>query len=359
MDYKGQVITFAANRVWRSYVGGKTLDQLQDVNQPEDSHFPEEWIASTVQAINPGRETHIEGLSNALIGSQSIDFKSLIESDPGYFLGAKHSKKYKNNTMVLVKYLDSSVRLHFQAHPTAEFAKQHLNSNSGKAEAYYILDIRDDISDPYIYLGFQTPPNRDSLKQMIETQDIKKIESCFKKIPVKRNDCFYIPGGMPHAIGEGILMIEVMEPSDWAVRFEFEKSGYTLPEEARFMKRGLDFCLDVFDYTEYTPEFIQENFKQKPIKTKDYNTLSYKEALVDTHTTDRFRIAKSTIKGTIQKVEDDFFIAVISKGTCTIKTDTQTLQLAQYDTFFCPHGLQSITITSEEGVEIIECYPPL
>lgn len=57
--------------------------------------------------------------------------------------------------MVLVKFLDSAVRLQLQAHPTAEFAKQHLDSNSGKAEAYYILDVRDDVEQAYVYLGFQ------------------------------------------------------------------------------------------------------------------------------------------------------------------------------------------------------------
>lgn len=359
MNYQGQLITFMPNRVWRSYVGGKTLDYLQNVNKPTDSHFPEEWIASTVQAVNPGRESYIEGISKAIIASEPCDFAQLIQSDPNYFLGPKHAKKYATNPMVLVKYLDSSVRLHFQAHPTAEFAKQKLNSNSGKAEAYYILDIREGISDPYIYLGFQHPPSRENLKQMIENQEIDNIESCFKKIPVKANDCFYIPGGMPHAIGEGILMIEVMEPSDWAVRFEFEKSGYTLPVEARFMKRGLDFCLDVFDYTQYTPEYIQQNFKQKARKIAQYNEHSYKESLVDAATTDRFRICKSTILGSVIKTEDEFFIAVVTKGSCTIKTPSQTLQLSQYETFFCPYGLSKFSIIAEDGAEIIECYPPL
>ena len=359
MHYKGQLITFAPNRVWRSYVGGKTLDGLQNVEEPTDAHFPEEWIASTTRAVNPDRESHVEGISTALISSQGTDFAALIQSDPDYFLGPKHAKKYTKNPMVLVKYLDSSVRLHFQAHPTAEFAKQHLNSNSGKAEAYYILDIREDVSDPYIYLGFQNPPSREDFKEMIENQDMEKIEACFKKIPVKPNDCFYIPGGMPHAIGEGILMIEVMEPSDWAVRFEFEKSGYILPEEARFMKRGLDFCLDVFDYTQYTPEYIKEHFQQKAQKVTQYNDHSYKESLVGSQATDRFRICKSTIKGNVQKVEDEFFIGVITKGSCTIKTGTESLTLSQYDTFFCPYGLEEFTITSSDGVEIIECYPPL
>ena len=359
MSYKDQLITFAPNRVWRSYLGGKTLDYLQNAAEPKDSHFPEEWIASTVQAINPGRESYVEGISKAIISSQHLDFAELVESDIEYFLGPKHAKKYSKNTMVLVKYLDSSVRLHFQAHPTAEFAKQHLNSNSGKAEAYYILDVREDISDPYIYLGFQNPPSREKLKTMIENQEIDNIENCFEKIPVKTNDCFYIPGGMPHAIGEGILMIEVMEPSDWAVRFEFEKSGYTLPEEARFMKRDLDFCLDVFDYTQYTPEYIRDNFQQKPKKISEYNASSYKESLVDTHTTDRFRISRSTIKGSIQKAEDEFFIGIVAKGSCTVKTASGSISLSQYDTFFCPYGLEEFTIISDEGAEIVECYPPL
>jgi len=37
----------------------------------------------------------------------------------------------------------------------------------------------------------------------------------------------FIPGGILHAIGEGIFMVEIMEPSDLAVRFEFERAGYT------------------------------------------------------------------------------------------------------------------------------------
>ncbi len=63
--------------------------------------------------------------------------------------------------MVLVKFLDSSIRLHFQAHPTREFSQQYLNSNSGKAEAYYILKVREGIDNPYIYLGFQHPPKKE------------------------------------------------------------------------------------------------------------------------------------------------------------------------------------------------------
>ena len=43
------------------------------------------------------------------------------------------------------------------------------------------------------------------------------------------------------------------------VRCEFEREGIVVPEDGRFMGRGLDFCLDIFDYTEYSKEEIMEN----------------------------------------------------------------------------------------------------
>lgn len=54
--------------------------------------------------------------------------------------------------------------------------------------------------------------------------DIEILESCFEKIPVKKGDAFIVPGGLPHAIGEEVFMIEIMEPTDFDVRIEFEKA---------------------------------------------------------------------------------------------------------------------------------------
>ena len=212
---------------------------------------------------------------------------------------------------------------------------------------------------PYIYLGFQQPPSREAFKEMIEKQNIAQMENCFEKIKIAPGDCFYIPGGMPHAIGEGVLIIEIMEPSDLAVRFEFEKSGYTMPEEARFMKKGLDFCLDVFDYQQYSVQDIINNQKQSPDTVCQYNPDSKKESLIDQTTTPSFRVCKSSILGKVEKTEEDFYIGIITKGECVIHCGDEILNLKQFDKFFCPAGIDSITIESKSGVEILECYPPI
>ncbi|PWQ93671.1 class I mannose-6-phosphate isomerase [Leucothrix arctica] len=357
MNYTNKLVRFPPNRVWRTYTGGMILDQMENKEVPEDTHFPEDWIGSTTQALNPDREHIVEGVSHAVVGEDTIRFDELLKLDPSYFLGAKHTEAFKLNPMLLVKFLDSSVRLHFQAHPTAEFAREFLDSDHGKAEGYYILDVREG-HDPYVYVGFQHPPTREAFKEMIESQDIDAMEKCFEKVPVKAGDCLFIPGGSPHAIGEGILMVEIMEPSDWAVRFEFTKAGYTMPESARFMKRDLEFCMDVFDFTQLSVAEAIEKFYQQPHPARNYSDTSFQETLIDESATDKFRVKKSTINGTVDKAEDDFYIGIVVKGECTITIGEETTKLNKLDRFLCPAGVDAATISSEAGVEILECYPP-
>lgn len=121
----------------------------------------------------------------------------LIAADPVYFLGEEHLRRYGANPMVLVKYLDSAVRLPFQVHPTVDFSRRNLNAESGKTEAYYILSTRPEVEEHFVYLGFQRPPGRQELRRMILEQDIAALEHCFDKIPVQACDVYVVPGGLP------------------------------------------------------------------------------------------------------------------------------------------------------------------
>ena len=210
------IIPLFPNRVWRTYEGGMLLDKLEGKEAPKDSHFPEDWIASTTSAKNEGRE-HIknEGLSKVLIDGEEFYLKDLMRKCPYKLLGENHHQNYGPEPQILLKLLDSAIRLHIQCHPTRTFAQKHLNANSGKTEAYYILHTREDVKDPYIYLGFQNPPSPKELETTILKQDTQALLSYFEKIPIQEGDSFIVPGGLPHAIGEGIFMIEIMEPTDF------------------------------------------------------------------------------------------------------------------------------------------------
>ena len=365
MSVRGKIVRLPPNRVWRTYPGGRTLDTLAGVASPADSHLAEDWIASTTRAVNRGRENITEGVSQVCVGLDATprDFAQLLASDPEYFLGAAHAKKFGASPQLLVKFLDSGTRLHFQVHPTREFAQKFLGAPSGKTEAYHVLSVRDSApgaeSTGYIYVGFQRPPSRDALRRMIEAQDIAAIEACFDKIPVHPGDTFIIPGGTPHALGAGVFMVEIQEPSDLVVRFEFERAGYVLPESARFMGRGLEFCLDVFNLAPLTAAEIDVRVRCRPRRRRALGPSSYQDELIGTNQTDCFRVFTSYLDAPVVKDENTGTIVIVTAGEVTLTVGGESHRLRTYDKVFLPAALGPVAFAPAPRAELLECLPPL
>ena len=73
----------APNRVWRTYLGGKTLDRIGGADAPQDSHFPEDWLLSATPARNIGREEIAnEGISKVITPEGPVLLTELIEQFP-------------------------------------------------------------------------------------------------------------------------------------------------------------------------------------------------------------------------------------------------------------------------------------
>ncbi len=395
-SHRGKLILLPPNRVWRTYPGGRTLDQLAGTPAPADSHFAEDWIASTTRAVNRGREEITEGISHVRVGLDPTlrNFTALLASDPDYFLGAAHAKTHGAQPQLLVKFLDSGTRLHFQVHPTREFAQRVLGAPSGKTEAYYVLGVRDrtseverldpkplgesladsqsgmsssgsrstPISDPshgHIYVGFQRPPTPSALRHAIETQDITAIAACFDPIAVKPGDTFLIPGGTPHALGAGLFLVEIQEPSDLVVRFEFERAGYVLPESARFMNRDLDFALSVFNLAPLTAAHLDTRVRCRPRRLRELGPGSWQEELIGPPQTDCFRVARTTLAGRVVKTETSAVIAIVTRGAVLVEAGNERHRIDTYEKCFLPAGIGPITLTPLGATaEILECFPP-
>jgi mannose-6-phosphate isomerase len=368
--------------VWRTYPGGKTLDQLAHVPSAADSHFAEDWIASTTRAVNPPQAAHSTldsrrltppGISPVRIGHDPAwhDFAALLARDPEYFLGAAHVQKYGAQPQLLVKLLDSGTRLHFQVHPTREFARRILGASSGKTEAYYVLGVRnpcslepgsDQAPEPTgcIYVGFQRPPSASQLREYILTQNIAAIESCFDRIAVKPGDTFIIPGGTPHALGAGVFMVEIQEPSDLVIRFEFERAGYVLPESARFMNRDVDFALTVFDLSPLTPSDLETRVRCQPRRIRTLDHGSHQDELIGPEQTDCFRVAKTHLAGAVVKDEAGSAIAIVTSGAVQVEAGGESHRLDTYQKMFLPAGLGPVKLTPlDSRAEMLECLPPV
>lgn len=349
------ILKMLPNRVRRNYLGGAVISNFRGL-PAEDGDKPEEWLCSTVEAKNPGLEVvQNEGLSQTEIASEKYIFVDILKDNPQYYLNnsAYHSLSF------LAKWLDSSIRLHMQAHPTRDFSRKYLGCDYGKFEAYYVLGIREDVKEPYIRLGFQRKDiTKEIWKKIVEAQDIGEMDSCFEKIPIKKGDVIYIPGGMPHAIGEGVFMLEMMEPSDLVVRCEFSREGIIVPPEARFMGKGIDFCMNIFDYTYHSKEDILRNFflTPEPIH-KESNVLI--ERLVPGSISGCFETERITIHNGHSEINLDNRYAVLlcTKGNGTVESGDYAYPVSLLDSFFIAANTQKISVTTTEEIELCLIKP--
>lgn len=109
---------------------------------------------------------------------------------------------------LMLKLLDAKDMLSVQVHPDDEYAGLHENK-LGKTEAWLILH-----AEPGAKLVYGLKPGTDLSALTPET-----IEEQLRWVSVQPGDCCFIPAGMVHAIGSGIVVYEIQQTSDVTYRF--------------------------------------------------------------------------------------------------------------------------------------------
>lgn len=348
-------------RVRRGYRGGALLDARTGL-VPRDGDRPEDWIASAVTAVNPGLPPEPgEGLTllTPADGGAPTTLAALLAAHPRELLGEPHLARHGANLGFLAKLLDSAMRLHVQAHPTRQFAQTRMNAPYGKLEAYVILAVRPG-TEGWIRLGFQHSPGRERWREIVAGQDVAAMDACFERIPVVPGEVWLVPGGWPHAIGPGVLMLEVMEPSDLVVRCEFEREGIVVPPAARFMGRDLEFCLDVFDYTERSVAEVQRvgRLAAAPVDASGAASAT----LIGPQHTECFSVQRQVVPpggSVVLPTQQRFTTCLSERGTVTLDHSASggTATLEPLAAVCIPAATAGITCTARAGASLLLIQP--
>jgi mannose-6-phosphate isomerase len=207
------------------YRGGERIARLRGLTLESD-HMPEEWIG----AVNPAFGHDERGLSRLEDGTLLRD---AIAADPRAFLGPD-----RNEPALLVKLLDAGQRLPVHFHPGRAFAREHLGSPYGKTEAWLIVEAEPGAA---VHVGFIRDVELDEVREWMRTQDATSMLEAMHRLDVAPGDTVFVPAGTAHAIGAGILMVELQEPTDFSVLLEWE--GFELDEDDGHLNLGWDRAL--------------------------------------------------------------------------------------------------------------------
>lgn len=140
---------------------------------------------------------------------EGYTLRSLIAAHPDEILGRGSNV---GRFPLLVKLIDAADRLSVQVHPSCAQAAAMGLAEPGKPEAWVIMEAE---PGSRLYVGLNRGVTAAQLRTTLQTGD---LESCLHSFPARAGDCIHVPAGTVHAIGEGIVLAEVQQPSDLTFR---------------------------------------------------------------------------------------------------------------------------------------------
>jgi mannose-6-phosphate isomerase len=317
------------NPIRHFYRGGPAISELRGFALDTD-HAPEEWIGSATTLFG---ETE-KGLSRLPDGTLVRD---ALAADPEGWLGAAHAKRFGSSPALLVKLLDAGERLPVHHHPDHAFASEYLGLDFGKTEAWLVLAARPGAE---VAAGWREDVAEATLRGWVDAQDHDALLGALNPLPVQAGDAVFVPAGVPHAIGDGILIAELQEPTDLSVLLEWDGFGIA-DEQAATLGLGWDLALESVERARRDPAPLRGPAANGPL----CELLPAAASL--------FFSAERvvTASGSVQ-LRAGFAVVLVLDGSGTLAG----LEVGRGDAILVPHAAGPVT--ADGALTAIACRPP-
>lgn len=172
---------------------------------PSGARLGESWEVADLPEAIPGGQSIVEGGR-----FDGVSLRDLRRSHREELLGVT-TPATDGAFPLLVKYLDAAENLSVQVHPDAAYARRHPEAQI-KTEAWVVLEAK---PGSRLYRGFRSGVTSADYERAVEAGGVLQI---LETIEVRRGDCIYLPSGICHALGAGVLVAEIQTPSDTTFR---------------------------------------------------------------------------------------------------------------------------------------------
>lgn len=225
---------------------------------------------------------------------------------------------------LLIKLIDACDKLSIQVHPDDTYAKEK-EGEYGKTEMWYIVDAEPGAKLVYGLKDY----NKDTFRAAVADGTLEKYMNA---VDVKKGDIFFIPSGLVHAIGAGILIAEIQQSSNVTYRvYDYMRRG----KDGKLRELHVDKALDVIvDYTEEEIEAIR-----------------YEDGKDDTALANcrYFKVDRHIVTGEITLSADTSFMHILAlSGEGTVGG----VAIKKGESILLPKGLLDVTVSGTE-LEII------
>ncbi|REK05477.1 MAG: class I mannose-6-phosphate isomerase [Planctomycetota bacterium] len=273
----------------------------------------------------------------SVVAAGPLEGRTLNElvRDSGPELLGKHAPR--DRFPLLFKFLDARERLSIQVHPDDARAALLDPPDSGKSEAWVVLDVE---PHSYLYAGLRRGIDADLLRRELAR---RTIELCCERIEPRVGECVYLPAGVIHAIGPGVLAAEIQQSSDTTYRlYDYDRRG----PDGKPRELQVEPALEAIDY-EYGPVSAQ---RPRPTDTPGVERLVECEYFV----LDRWQVS-----GTHSVPKDDccHILAVVG-GQLEIPGDASGEPLTRGGVVLLPAARGKLDVRAAPGTIVLDAYLP-
>ena len=343
-------VLLAANQPPQFYLGGAQIAQFRDgapgtgASASASNRSPEDWVASTVTKFGtpPDAEDGLTRLPDGRLLRQAI------MDEPELFLAPDHLEEFGANPGLLVKLLDAGERLPVHCHPDRSFARTHLGCSFGKTEAWIIVGTLG--ADPHVYLGFDHDVEPAELENWFVAQDSTQILGAMNRLAVQTGDAIFVPAGTPHAIGAGVFIVELQEPTDFSVMLEWKDFGMPDRRDEQLGLSG-EQSLQCFDRGCLTAGDISTYHRKARANVGGVATLFPADA-------DPFFQAHDVVVAPAASlvVEASYCVLIVVEGAGSVVTAKSELPVERGSTVLIPYSAGPVELRG--AMRAIRCLPP-
>jgi len=314
--------TVLKEKVW----GGNALVTRFNKGSDRALNIGESWEISAV-ADNQSV------VSNGFLAGNNIE--ELIEVYMGDISGDSIYEKFGNEFPLLIKFIEAQEDLSIQVHPGNELARKRHKAY-GKTEMWYILESK---KGAKIYTGFKEGVTREMYEKALPAGTIADILNVETAEP---GDVFYTPAGRVHAIGAGIVLVEIQQTSDITYRiFDWNRKG--TGKEKRELHT--DLALDAIDFNQAGNS-----------KIRVAPELNKTEELVEC---EFFHTSVLSFNTPINKeyyFNDSFVVYICIEGEFLLCWDDNSEKVTKGETVLLPAMIKEVILKPAGQAKLLEIY---
>ena len=236
---------------------------------------------------------------------------------------------------LLIKLIDARDRLSIQVHPSDEYALKNENEY-GKTEMWYIVEADEGAE---LVFGLSSDYTPEKFKAAL---DAGRVEDMLHRVKVHAGEVYFIPSGLVHAIGAGILICEIQQNSNVTYRvYDYNRPGADGKPRPLHVNKALDVIVN------YTPAEIEALRFSRDVKPRDDSSALLAAC-------DKFVVTRYDICGkvTVDADETSFVSLTFTDGDGVIVFDGCEYEFTKGDTYFLPAGLGRAELRSDRAVAI-------